>query len=45
MKNYLMAAALLAAVPAHAHVLLEQSSFAAGSYQQLVFAEATLETR
>jgi len=37
MKKYLMAAALLAAASAHAHVSLEQNSFAAGSYQKLVF--------
>ena len=37
MKTYLMAAAMLAAASAHAHVTLEQSSAPAGSYQKLVF--------
>lgn len=37
MKKYLMAAAMLAAASAHAHVSLEQHEFAAGSYQKLVF--------
>jgi periplasmic copper chaperone A len=33
MKKYLIAAALLAATSAHAHISLEQRAFAAGSYQ------------
>jgi len=33
MKKYLIAAALLAATSAHAHISLEQRKFAAGSYQ------------
>ncbi|WP_051293995.1 YcnI family protein [Pseudoduganella violaceinigra] len=37
MKKYLMAAALLAAASAHAHITLEQTSAPAGSYQKLVF--------
>jgi uncharacterized protein YcnI len=37
MKKYLMAAALLAAASAHAHVSLEQNAATAGSYQKLVF--------
>jgi periplasmic copper chaperone A len=37
MKKYLMAAAMLAATSAHAHISLEQREFAAGSYQKLVF--------
>jgi len=37
MKQYLMAAAMLAATHVHAHVSLEQREFAAGSYQKLVF--------
>lgn len=37
MKKYLIAAALLAATSAHAHISLEQREFAAGSYQKLVF--------
>lgn len=37
MKSYLMAAALLAAASAHAHVSLEQGTMPAGSYQKLVF--------
>ena len=37
MKKILMAAALLAAASAHAHVSLEQKSAPAASYQKLVF--------
>ena len=37
MKKYMMAAALLAAASAHAHVSLEQNTATAGSYQKLVF--------
>ncbi|WP_342117380.1 YcnI family protein [Pseudoduganella sp. OTU4001] len=37
MKKIMIAAALLAATSAHAHISLEQREFAAGSYQKLVF--------
>lgn len=37
MKKILIAAAMLAAASAHAHISLEQATAAAGSYQKLVF--------